>query len=132
MGVPFELEVHPTYLHFKLLENCRVSAESDSDTWITVARLCEEHGRAKVLIEVQRVEGKMDTMSAFESGRILAENATGVTLAICVHEPDFDETASFFKTVAQNRGVKVEFFSGLDSARQWLNVDTGESATRSG
>ena len=132
MGVPFELELHPTYLHLRFAESCRTSAEAVSEVWAAVGGLCDEHGLAKVLIEAPKPEGDMDTMAAFESGRILAENAAGATLAICVPGHEDDETSAFFKTVTQNRGVKVEFFADVDSARKWLNVDTGESAARGG
>jgi hypothetical protein len=128
MDAPFEFEVHPTYLHFKYPSGFVMSAESTVEAWITIGKLCEQYGRSKVLIEGTKPERQMDTMTAFESGRGLAENIVGASIAICLHDYEFDELSAFFKTVAQNRGVKMEFFSELDAALEWLGVKTGESA----
>jgi hypothetical protein len=128
MDAPFHLEVHPTYLHLKYPSGFVISPETAADTWSTVGGLCDQYESTKVLIEAEKPEWHMDTMSAFESGRILAENIVGVTLAVCLQNHEFDEISSFFKTVAQNRGVKIEFFTNLDDALRWLDVDTGESA----
>jgi hypothetical protein len=128
MDSPFELDVHPTYLHIKQPNGYVISAESSGEIWTVVAELCDRYGRNKVLIEASKPERQLDTMSAFESGRILAENTVGLSIAICFHDYEFDDLSSFFKTVAQNRGVKVEFFSNVDDALRWLDVDTGENA----
>jgi hypothetical protein len=131
MDVPFRLEVHPTYLHFKYPSGFVATLESTGEAWITIGELCEQHERSKVLIEATKPERRLDTMSAFESGRLLAENAPGISLAICLHDYQFDELSSFFKTVAQNRGVKIELFTDLGAALRWLDVDTGENAAGS-
>lgn len=57
---------------------------------------------------------------------------SGLVVAICFHDYIFDDISTYFKTVAQNRGVSVEFFSDLDKATKWLGVGTGEIAVRSG
>lgn len=128
MGEPFHLEVHPAYIHFKLPNDFVATLESTGEAWVAVGKFCEQNRRHKVLIEATKPDRQMDTMASFESGRILAENATGVTVAICLHDYEFDELSSFFKTVAQNRGVKMELFTNLDEAYRWLDVDTGENA----
>ena len=128
MDGPFELEVHPTYLHFKYPSGFVITAESSADVWAAVGSLCEEHGCTKVLIETTRPERQLDTMSAFESGRVLAGQVAGVSIAICLHNFEFDDLAAFFKTVAQNRGVKVEYFSSVDDALRWLDVDSAKDA----
>jgi hypothetical protein len=131
MDTPFHLEVHPTYLHLKYPSGFVISPETSGETWNTVGNLCRQYGCTKVLIEGESPERHLDTMSAFESGRLLAENVVGVTLAVCLRGHEFDELSAFFKTVAQNRGVKIEFFTNLDEARRWLDVDTGENAAGS-
>lgn len=128
MDTPFQLEVHPTYLHFKYPSGFVATLESTGEVWTAIGRLCEQHGRSKVLIEATRPERRMDTMSAFESGRILAESAVGITIALCLHDYEFDDLSSFFKTVAQNRGVTLGLFTNLGDALRWLDVDTGEHA----
>lgn len=128
MDAPFQLEVHSEYLHLTFPSGFVASLESTGDTWIALGRLCEQHGLNKVLIEATKPLRRFDTMSAFESGRILAENTVGVTIAICLRDHEYNEISQFFKTVAQNRGVKIELFNDIDDALQWLDVDTGENA----
>jgi hypothetical protein len=128
MDGSFELKVLPTYLHLKYPSGSVIDPESSAETWVAIGKLCEEHGRSKVLIEASKPVRQLDTMSAFESGRILAENTVGLSIAVCFHEYEFDELSSFFKTVARNRGVKIELFTDLDAARHWLDVETGENA----
>lgn len=128
MGSLFEHTVHPTYLELNYQDSLAISDESGRDAWTAVGRLCEESGRAKVLIETPGIEGPPDTMSAFESGRVLSEHMMGLSIAICCLEERPEELTMFFKTVAQNRGVRLEFFFDPGSARQWLDVDTGENA----
>lgn len=129
MDAPFHLEVHPTYLHLKYPTGFMISPETAAETWSAIGDLCDKYGSSKVLIEGDKPERHMDTMSAFESGRILAESIVGVTLAVCLRGHEFDEISTFFKTVAQNRGVKIEFFTNVGDALRWLDVETGESAT---
>lgn len=122
MDEAFELEIHPNFLHLKYPAGSVISAESTFETWAAVARLTEKHDCSKVLIEIDRPQRQMDTMSAFDSGRVLAESAAGLTVAMCFHNYQFDDLTVFFKTVAQNRGVKIEFFGDLDEALEWLDA----------
>lgn len=126
MGLPFELEVHQDHLHIKHQPGVVIDTETTLDIWQLIGGLCREHGVAKVLIEADRPERRLDTMGAFDSGRMLAENTSGLTIAICFYNYEFDDLTNFFKTVAENRGVQVEFFSDLGDAAAWLGVKTGE------
>ena len=128
MGAPFQLEVHPKYLHLRYPSGFVASLETTGDAWLALGKLCEQYGRNKVLIEATKPEREFDTMSAFESGRILAENTVGVTIAICLHDHEYDDLSHFFRTVAQNRGVKIELFNDLTEALHWLDVETGGNA----
>lgn len=128
MDAHFDVDVHPTYLHIKHPPGLVISPESSESNWKRIGALCREHGRSKVLVEASRPVRELDTMSAFESGRMLAENTSGLTVAICFQDYEFDELSTFFKTVAQNRGVKVEFFSDVHDALVWLGEDAGENA----
>ncbi|NOT47050.1 MAG: hypothetical protein HOP17_04790 [Acidobacteria bacterium] len=126
MDLPFELKVHPNYLHIKHPPGMVIDPDSTQEMWTQVGRLCFEHGRAKVLIEAEKPEKRLDTMTAFDSGRILAENTSGLTIAMCFYNYEVDDLTTFLKTVAQNRGVRVEFFSDLESALEWLGIKAGE------
>ncbi|HVQ57213.1 MAG TPA: hypothetical protein VMS29_10685, partial [Pyrinomonadaceae bacterium] len=112
----FELEVHPTYLHISYPPGHVIASENMQDKWRRIGKICREHGIAKVLIEADKPERHLDTGSAFDAGRALAENMSGLSVAICFHDYEFDELSAFFKTVAQNRGVRMEFFSNLGDA----------------
>lgn len=46
----------------------------------------------------------------------------GVTELSCFYGYRPDEKSRFFKDVAQNRGVRVEFFGERDAALRWLGV----------
>ena len=52
---------------------------------------------------------------------------TGVSLACCFYGCAPDQQTHFFKDVAQNRGVRVEFFDEREAALRWLGVDAGSS-----
>jgi hypothetical protein len=132
MDASFDLEIYPEYLHIKHRPNFVINPASADQVWANIGRLCREHDRNKVLVEAESPVRQLDTMAAFDSGRILAEIAPGATIAICFSDYEFDELSTFFKTVAQNRGVKVEFFNELDKAIKWLDVDTGHNAAQGG
>lgn len=131
MDASFDVEVHPSYLHIKHPPGFVISADTTDVVWGRIKELCREHGVTKVLVEAFKPTRQLDTMSAFDSGRILAENLSGLSIAMCFHDYQFDELSSFFRTVAQNRGVKIEYFSELEEALEWLDVDTGERAAGS-
>lgn len=128
MGSSYELTVHPAYLQLRYQDSLAIFNEWGWEAWTTVGRLCAENGLARVLIEAPGIEGPPDTMCAFESGRVLAEHTIGISIAVCCTGDKVDELTMFFKTVAQNRGVRIEFFSDRETALQWLDVDTGENA----
>ena len=127
----FEHEVHPTYLHIKHPPDYVITSGNAEEKWNRIGQLCRQHGVAKVLVEADRPERRLDTGAAFDAGRVLAEHMSGLSVAICFHDYDFDDLSSFFKTVAQNRGVNLEFFSDVDAALSWLVVNTGENAAHS-
>lgn len=126
MGLAFELEVHSKYLYIKPLPGMVIDPDSTRELWEKVGQLCKEYGKSRVLIEAEKPIRRLDTMAAFDSGSILAENTSGLTLAICFHDYKYDDLTAFFKTVAQNRGVMIEFFGTVEEAAAWLGVETGE------
>lgn len=130
MDLPFELEVHPNFLHIKHPPGMVIDPDTTQEMWAKIGRLCVEYGRSKVLIEAEKPERRLDTMAAFDSGRILAENTSGLTIALCFHEYQVDDLTNFFKTVAQNRGVRVEFFAKIADAAEWLGVEITQLVER--
>ncbi len=128
MDLPFQVEPHDEYLHITHPPGMIISPESTVRNWKMVGALCKEYDKNKVLIEAYKPERRLDTISAFDSGRTLAANLNGLMIAMCFVDYEFDDLSNFFKTVAQNRGATVEFFNDCDEARAWLGVKTGEMA----
>lgn len=126
MDTSFEVTVHAAYLHIKYPPGFVISPGSSEQVWKDLGELCRRHGCPKVLLEASSPVRDLDTMSAFDSGRMVAEITPGLTVAICFENYTFDELSSFFKTVAQNRGVKIEMFTNVNEALEWLEVDTGQ------
>lgn len=126
MVLPFELAVHQEFLHIKHPPGMIIEPDSTHKMWAQIGQLCAEHGCSRVLIEAEGPKRKLDTMAAFDSGRILAENTSGLSIAICFTDYEFDDLTTFFKTVAQNRGVRLDFFSSFEDACSWLGVKAGE------
>ncbi len=128
----FELNVLSSSLHLVGPGAISASGASAAENWAEVGRLCEQYSRARVLIEIGTLSPPQDTMSAFESGKALAEHCIGMMIAIAPRHYEVTELTSFFKTVAQNRGVNIEFFRDIDEARQWLDVEAREDAAGNG
>lgn len=122
MDARFDAVVHPNYIHIKHPPGFEITPAFLDDAWAEVARLAREHACNKILIEAPGPIRQLDTMSAFDSGRTLAEIAPGLAVAMCFEDYSFDDISAFFKTVAQNRGAKVEMFSNRDDALAWLGV----------
>lgn len=128
MELPFEVEVSDDLLHITHPPGHVITPESAVRNWELIAMLCRKHRCRKVLVEAYEPKRQLDTIHAFESGRTLAEGLKGLMIAMCFVGYNFDELSDFFKTVAQNRGATVEFFTDLEQAEKWLGVKTGELA----
>lgn len=123
MDRPFTLEFHGSYIHITHPPGFVASPENVEETWTSLAAICDRYECRNVLVETSKMHRRLDTMDAFESGRQLAQINPPISVALCFHDYEFDELSKFFKTVAQNRGVRVEFFSDAGKAREWLGVD---------
>lgn len=128
MELPFELEVNEDFLHIRHPSGYVITPESARKNWEMIGELCERYGARKVLVEAYKPERRLDTSTAFESGRTLAENLKGLSVAMCFVDYEFDDLSEFFKTVAHNRGATVEFFNDCEEACKWLGVTAGEMA----
>jgi hypothetical protein len=90
------------------------------ELWADLSEACERFGCAFALIEAPSMRHKMDTTAVFESGTRLAQIAPGVSVAMVAPDYRADELSEFFKTVARNRGARVEFFTDKQEALDWL------------
>lgn len=88
--------------------------------WVSLAEICEKLDCQRILLIGPDPGTRPDTMAAFESGVEAARIVAGRSLAICWNGFKSDEQAEFFKTVAGNRGARIEFFSETEAAVKWL------------
>jgi hypothetical protein len=79
-----------------------------------------------VLIEGTIARRQMATMDSFGLGALAGSMLTGVSLACCFYGYTPDQQTQFFKDVAQNRGVRIEFFDSREAALRWLGVGPGQ------
>jgi len=75
-----------------------------------------------VLIEGTVAARRMGNMDSFGAGALAGSMLTGVSLACCFYGYAPDDQSRFFRDVAQNRGVRVDFFNEREAALRWLGV----------
>ncbi|MBC7899414.1 MAG: hypothetical protein H7070_05120 [Saprospiraceae bacterium] len=122
MSYPFSLEFHGNYIHVLHSSGLVLTPKAMEEIWASLAKVCEEYKCGNVLVEASKPERKLDTMAAFDSGIRLSNIKPGISLALCFYDYESDEVSEFFKTVARNRGTRVEFFSNIEDAKKWLDV----------
>lgn len=92
------------------------------DFWNRLADVCAETKCKKVLAEALFFKNNMTTVEAFEAGEYAGKKIPGLSIACFFGDFEIDRTTEFFKTVAQNRGVRIEFFDSAADALKWLNI----------
>ena len=126
MEVPYSLEFHGTYVQIIHPPGFVASLDSVENMWTHFAALCDRYNCRQLLVEAPGIKSQLETMTAFDAGRNLAAINPGITVAFCLDNYEVDEAAKFFKTVAQNRGVKVEYFVNINDARDWLGANADD------
>ncbi|HQI73411.1 MAG: hypothetical protein KBG22_13460 [Smithella sp.] len=126
MSSDFSLEFKGKYIHIIHAPDYEISQESNKRLWMALAEACREYKCLKVLAEGSTQKRKVTSMDAYESGAQAAESIPGLKLAICIYEYTPDETTEFFKNVAYNRGVRIEFFKDKKKALDWLGIKDAE------
>ncbi len=126
MSSDFSLEFKGKYIHIIHPPDYEISQESNKRLWMALAEACREYKCLKVLAEGSTQKRKVTSMDAYESGAQAAESIPGLKLAICIYEYTPDETTEFFKNVAYNRGVRIEFFKDKKKALDWLGIKDAE------
>lgn len=119
----YTFEFTGNYVHLNHSDDFVVNPQTIRRLWDDLAEFCNENGCKKVLAEGKVFKRKMTTVEAFESGNAVGKKILGLWLACVFPEYQPDETTDFFKTVAKNRGVRVEFFQNRQDALEWLNVN---------
>jgi hypothetical protein len=122
MSTALSVEFRGSYLHVTLGPDYEITPAGTTELWSTVAKACAEHRCTTVLAEGNVIARRMNTNSAFESGSLAGRAVAGLKLAFCMYGHRPDELTEFFKTVARNRGARVQFFSDRRAALEWLGV----------
>ena len=107
-------------------EDYEISPESNDKLWKALDKACREYKCLKVFAEGASQKRRVTSLDAYKSGTQAAESIPGLKLAICIYEYTPDETTEFFKNVAYNRGVRIEFFNDKQKALDWLGIKDTE------
>ena len=122
MSTDFKLTPSAGYLHVALAPEYEIRPDGVTELMKSVSDVCTRQGQRRVLIEGAVAARRMATMDSFSAGALAGSMLPGVSLACCFYGYQPDEKSQFFKDVAQNRGVRVEFFSKREAALRWLGV----------
>jgi hypothetical protein len=87
------------------------------------ARIANERGVRKVLVDLRGTSPSLSTVEYFEFASSFVELFPRETRHGVVFDPETypAEDAHFLETVARNRGAVLRMFSDLDEARDWLD-----------
>ena len=122
MGTDFKMTLNAEYLHVELAAGYELTPEGNAALILAISDECARQGMRRVLVEGTIAARKMGTMDSFGTGSLAGSMLTGVAIACCFYGYQPDQQTQFFKDVAQNRGVRVEFFRDRNAALRWLGV----------
>lgn len=122
MSTDFTLTPHADYAHVQLAREYEITPGGSTALTRAISDACTRQGLRRVLIEGTIARRQMGTMDSFGLGSLAGSMLTGISLACCFYGYTPDEKTAFFKDVAQNRGVRIEFFNDREAALRWLGV----------
>ena len=122
MSTDFQTSLHADYIHVQLAPGYELTPEGNAELILAISDVCARQGQRRVLIEGTVAARKMGTMDAFGAGSLAGSMLTGMAVACCFYGYQPDQQTQFFKDVAHNRGVRIEFFSDVAAALRWLGV----------
>lgn len=131
MSTSYTLEFVGDYIHVKLDAGYEITPQGMRDFWPAIAAAVKQHNCHRVLAEGTIASRRLDTLHAFQSADLASQAIVGLSLACCFYAYVPDELSEFFKTVAANRGFRVEFFTDLQAALRWLGVSPHKEPTQS-
>jgi hypothetical protein len=89
---------------------------------LEIAGVCTEKACYHVLLDYREAHSKSTAAEIFELASSLKDIGLGIQNRIAILAPpvvDWDR-ATFFETVAQNRGFRVRAFRDFEKAFEWL------------
>lgn len=122
MGKGFTIEGRSEYIYLLHEPNYEISRDSMGEVWSELSEACKRLDCSVVLIEAPSPKRKLDTTAAFEIATRISQVAPGIKVAMLLLDYQTDELTEFFKTVARNRGARIEYFSDKEKALEWLGV----------
>ena len=96
MNEPFSLEFCGNYIRLTHLPGFVATPESVSEMWGHFANACEACNCRRLLVDAPMADVQLDTMTAFDAGRDLAEANHGMTIAFLMPEHADDELSRIF------------------------------------
>lgn len=122
MSTDFTTTLQPGYLHVELAPGYEIRPEGTRQLTLAISDVCARRDVRRVLIEGSVAKREMGTMDSFGLGSLMGSMLTGMHVAMCLYGYAPDGQSQFFRDVAQNRGVRVDFFTERDAALRWLGV----------
>lgn len=132
MNKGFKMTSHQGYVHVLYTPEYEITRETMNATCDELTKACQGENCSRVLLEAPSPKRKLDTTAAFESGTRLARVAPGLMIAMLFYNYKTDELTEFFKTVAANRGVRVEYFTDKKKALEWLRIEQDKNTRTRG
>lgn len=117
------IEFRDDHIHVQLGKGLKVDSARRNLLWERIARICEEHGSHRILVEGKVPEGIFQTSEVIDAG-LKAATVPKLWMAFCFDGYKPDELSELYETVAASRGVRVKHFSNAESALQWLRNNT--------
>jgi len=120
MSTDFTTTLQAGYLHVTLAPGYEIRPAGTRELTLAISDICTRRNVGRVLIEGRVAKRHMDTMDSFGLGALMGSRLAGMQVAICLYGYAVDQQSQFFKDVAQNRGVRLDFFSDREAALRWL------------
>ena len=123
MNADFTIEFRENHLYVRHAPDFEITPESTARLWSALARECKAYNCPRVLGEGKQIGRRMSVLSAYDSAIQATKVIPGLRVACCFENYVPDKLTKFFKTVASNRGVQIEFFSDCTEALRWLFIE---------
>jgi hypothetical protein len=81
---------------------------------------CRKGSVSRVLCDETVLEYRLGTFDTYRAGEFLSKNVPLLAQIAIVCNPEFFCDASFFEDVVVNRGMRLRFFTDMETAKRWL------------
>jgi len=122
MAADYTLKVRKNYLHVQLPNDYEITPEEIQRQWTEIFDVCKKNNCRRILFEGKTPKRSIKTMDAFQAAVSLADSGLGLSISFCFYNYTPDDISRFFVNVAENRGVRVNFFSNKSDALRWLGI----------